>query len=282
MSTETGGELEAVWKALSDPTRRFILDLLRSGPANTMAIVEEIPELTHNAVINHIKTLEAAGLIRVERRGRERINHLNAAPLHAIYDRWLTPFEQIWASRLHGLTTLASKSRPASDQETPMQTNPATTLELIQQLHCDAEPETIWHTLTQETAAWWTAPYLDADSLGIELTLAPGGTLWDKRGPESGYAIALVRGYTPNRELILDGDFGVPGAITGRLVVTIDRETDATSTVTFANTSIGDIDPRAAANHDTGWRDLLTRLCEAAGRNAASSATIASIGDDQR
>ena len=145
-----------------------------------------------------------------------------------------------------------------------MQANPATTLEIVQQRHCDASPQTIWQTLTEETSRWWTPPYLDANSLGLELTLAPGGTLWDKRGPDSGYAIAVVRGYTPDEELILDGDFGVPGAIAGRLVISIRPETATASIVTFTNTAVGAIDPHAAAPHDAGWADLLSRLCAAA------------------
>jgi Activator of Hsp90 ATPase homolog 1-like protein len=114
--------------------------------------------------------------------------------------------------------------------------------------------------LTGRIGDWWNEPYVPPSSRGISLDLRPGGVLWDDRGNGNGYALGVVRGFTQPRELILDGDFGVPGAIHGRLVVTLD-ETPPGSTITFTHTAIGAIPDDREAHHRDGWADLLARLC---------------------
>ena len=59
--------------------------------------------------MKHIKTLETAGLLRVEVVGRERINHLNVVPLQHVYERWLKPYETFWASKLYRLSEAAEQ-----------------------------------------------------------------------------------------------------------------------------------------------------------------------------
>jgi hypothetical protein len=93
------------------------------------------------------------------------------------------------------------------------------------------------------------------------LDLSPGGILWDSRGDTSGYALATVRGYAPPAELILDGEFGIPGALHGRLLIQIAPSGNRSASITFTNTAIGAIPPRGTAAHETGWNTLLQRLC---------------------
>jgi len=93
-------ELDAVWKALSDPTRREILDLLRQGPRTTTEIVDEFPHLTRFGVMKHIDVLRAAGLINTREEGRQRVNSLNAVPIRQIYERWVSQYEELWADNL--------------------------------------------------------------------------------------------------------------------------------------------------------------------------------------
>lgn len=102
-------ELDPVWRALSDPTRRSILDELRNGPQNTGALCTAFDHLSRHGVLKHLKVLEAAGLVRVETKGRERINHLNVVPLQQIYERWLRPYETFWAGSLHRLAHTADQ-----------------------------------------------------------------------------------------------------------------------------------------------------------------------------
>lgn len=114
-SDDAAVDLDPVWRALGDPTRRAILDELRDGPRNTTALCEVFEPLGRHAVIKHLKTLERAGLVRVEARGRERINHLDVVPIQQIYERWMRPFEAFWASHLHRLATEIAADRDAAD-----------------------------------------------------------------------------------------------------------------------------------------------------------------------
>ena len=91
---------DIIWKALSDPTRRTILDLLRDGPKTTTEIVEAFPEMTRHAVMKHIDVLRKATLINMAKDGRKRENSLNPVPLRQIYERWMGPFAEIWSSTL--------------------------------------------------------------------------------------------------------------------------------------------------------------------------------------
>jgi Predicted transcriptional regulators len=93
-------ELDKVWKALSDPTRRTILDLLRGGPRSTTDIVDEFPDMTRFAVMKHMDVLRDADLVITRSEGRRRVNSLNAVPIRRIYERWMGPFAELWSSML--------------------------------------------------------------------------------------------------------------------------------------------------------------------------------------
>ncbi|RJF85902.1 ArsR/SmtB family transcription factor [Sphingomonas cavernae] len=86
-----GDAYDKVFKALAAPVRRQILDDLRDQPLTTGALCEHFADLDRCTVMQHLKVLEAADLIIVERRGRERWNHLNPLPIHAIHERWIGP-----------------------------------------------------------------------------------------------------------------------------------------------------------------------------------------------
>ena len=90
---------DLVWKALADLSRRRILDLLRKRPMTTGELCEQF-ELSRFGVMKHLGLLVDAGLIAIERRGRERFNHLNPVPIQNIYRRWIRPFETTPADRL--------------------------------------------------------------------------------------------------------------------------------------------------------------------------------------
>jgi DNA-binding transcriptional ArsR family regulator len=92
-------DLDPVWKALADPSRRRMLDLLRDGPRTTCDLCGSF-ESSRFAVMKHLRVLEHARLILVRRRGRERWNYLNPIPIQTIYERWLTPYAALWAGEL--------------------------------------------------------------------------------------------------------------------------------------------------------------------------------------
>ena len=93
-------DLDNIWKALSDPTRRTILDLLRKGPKTTTELVEAFPHMTRFAVMKHLDVLREADLVQTRSEGRRRVNSLNAVPIRQIYERWVSPFAELWSSTL--------------------------------------------------------------------------------------------------------------------------------------------------------------------------------------
>lgn len=93
-------DLDHVWKALSDPTRRALLDLLRDGPRQTTELVEQFPDLSRFAVMKHLDVLRQANLIGTRSEGRRRIHSLNAAPIRQIMERWIHKYEAYWTNTL--------------------------------------------------------------------------------------------------------------------------------------------------------------------------------------
>ncbi len=93
-------ELEKVFKALADPTRRKLLDELRDQPKTTGDLCEKFPELTRFGVMKHLSVLEEANLIFIRREGRVRWNHLNAVPIQRIHERWISRFAAPLAANL--------------------------------------------------------------------------------------------------------------------------------------------------------------------------------------
>ncbi len=106
-------ELDQIWKALADETRRAILDFLRSGPRPTTEIVEQFPDLSRFAVMKHLDVLRQAALVVTHEEGRRRINALNSVPIRIIYERWVSKFEGDWASTLLRVKEAAERSAKA-------------------------------------------------------------------------------------------------------------------------------------------------------------------------
>jgi DNA-binding transcriptional ArsR family regulator len=115
-------DLDSVWKALSDNTRRSILDLLRHGPRTTTEIVEAFPHLTRFGVMKHIEVLREAGLVHTRDERRQRINSLNVVPIRQIYERWVGRFEELWSAHLLRIQEDAeARSAQARAQDTQAQ-----------------------------------------------------------------------------------------------------------------------------------------------------------------
>lgn len=98
-----GTDQEAVWRALANPVRRSILDLLRDGPRTTGELDECFPALSRFAVMQHLKVLEEAELVVPRREGRKRYNYLNPVPIQQVYDRWVVRYMQPWTEALVNL-----------------------------------------------------------------------------------------------------------------------------------------------------------------------------------
>jgi DNA-binding transcriptional ArsR family regulator len=95
--------VDAVFKALADPSRRKLLDELHKSNGQTLGELCEHLDMTRQAVTKHLALLEAANLVATVWRGREKLHYLNPAPLHEIYERWIGKYER---RRLRALSDL--------------------------------------------------------------------------------------------------------------------------------------------------------------------------------
>jgi DNA-binding transcriptional ArsR family regulator len=94
-----------VFKALSDPTRRLLLDLLYEREARTLSELESHVDMTRIGVMKHLRLLEGAGLVVTRRSGREKLHFLNAVPIRLIHDRWIDKYTERQVSALANLKT---------------------------------------------------------------------------------------------------------------------------------------------------------------------------------
>ena len=91
---------DRVFKALADPTRRFLLDLLFAREGRTLTELESEVEMTRFGVMKHLRVLEEAGLVITRRAGREKLHFLNPVPIQLIHDRWIDKYTERQASAL--------------------------------------------------------------------------------------------------------------------------------------------------------------------------------------
>jgi DNA-binding transcriptional ArsR family regulator len=85
---------DRVFKALADPTRRFLLDLLFARDGRTLTELESQLEMTRYGVMKHLRVLEEANLVVTRRQGREKFHFLNPVPIREIHDRWIDKYTE--------------------------------------------------------------------------------------------------------------------------------------------------------------------------------------------
>jgi DNA-binding transcriptional ArsR family regulator len=100
---------DSVFKALADPTRRFLLDLLYARDGRTLTELESELEMTRFGVMKHLRLLEDAGLVVTRRSGREKLHYLNPVPIRLIHNRWIDKYTERRVSALADLKTRLEK-----------------------------------------------------------------------------------------------------------------------------------------------------------------------------
>src|SRR5436190_2814473 len=96
---------DRVFKALGDPTRRFLLDRLFERDGRTLSELESELEMTRFGAMKHLRVLEEAGLVVTQRAGREKLHYLNPVPIRLIHDRWIDKYTEHRAAALAELNT---------------------------------------------------------------------------------------------------------------------------------------------------------------------------------
>jgi len=125
--------MDDVFKALADPTRRRLLDLLFKKDGQTLSAIEErVADMTRFGVMKHLRVLEEAGLVATRRRGREKLHYLNVVPIRLIHDRWVNKFAERWAATLNDL------KRKLEDRS----------MEKVFEIYIKTTPELRWKAIT--------------------------------------------------------------------------------------------------------------------------------------
>lgn len=94
---------DSVFKALADPTRRLLLDLLFEQDGRTLTDLESQVDMTRFGVMKHLKVLEDAGLVVARKSGREKLHFLNVVPIRLVHDRWIDKYTERQVSALADL-----------------------------------------------------------------------------------------------------------------------------------------------------------------------------------
>jgi uncharacterized protein YndB with AHSA1/START domain/DNA-binding transcriptional ArsR family regulator len=142
------GNMDAVFKALADPSRRKLLDSLNLRGGQTLSELCSVVDMARQSASKHLALLEASGLVTTVWRGREKLHYLNAAPIAEISDRWINRYQRRRVSALAGLKRAL---------EDPSMGKP----EFVYVTYIRTSPEQLWRALTapEFTARYWGRTY---------------------------------------------------------------------------------------------------------------------------
>jgi DNA-binding transcriptional ArsR family regulator/uncharacterized protein YndB with AHSA1/START domain len=245
-----------VLRALGDPTRRAILDLLRERPRTTGELTEAFPT-SRFAVMKHLAVLKETGLVVVRSRGRERWNHLNGVPLREVYERWMRPYADRWASSLLRLKEAAELERGVAMGDT----TPATaglavrTLEVEHELVVAAPREKVFDALTR-MGEWW--PHRFREGASVHLEPVVGGRFWEEWA-EGGALYATVVDVQRPQRLRCSGPMGMEGPVNAVFGLELEERPDGTL-VRLSHRAFGDIDDETRASYAEGWVGVFDAL----------------------
>ena len=238
---EPPGEFAAIWQALADPTRRSILDLLRTGPRRTGDVAAEF-EISRIAVMRHLASLEEAGLLTSRKRGRERWHYINLAALDGLTQRWLGPVGAGWSKRIIGFRDRVERATMEL------------AVDIAFEISIEASPSAVFQGLARTPDAWWGPPYVRSEATGVSLDPRPGGLLIE-RWTDGNAVLATVTAIAPERYLQLSGPFHL-GVAHGVAEFDVTPDGDR-ARLAFTFRAIGAVDPDLAEQFSGGFRELL-------------------------
>jgi uncharacterized protein YndB with AHSA1/START domain/DNA-binding transcriptional ArsR family regulator len=169
--------MDAVFKALADPTRRGLLDELFERDGQTLNALESRLPMTRFGVMKHLRVLEEAGLVTSRRQGREKLHFLNPVPIRLVHDRWVSKYAEPWAAALSGLKTQLEEDEMQTVKTVSWAEGTAPVAEgtAVFEVFIKTTPERLWDAITDpaqrkrysfgvETHSDWTpgSPYTAA------------------------------------------------------------------------------------------------------------------------
>jgi len=235
-----------VWRALGNPLRRQLLDLLADGPRTTGELAVAVPGVSRFAVMQHLGVLVDAELVLVRRRGRHRYNHLNAVPLRAWYERWVVPLADRAAAEMLALQRHAELSE--GEPFMAVMTDQIRTVRIETELRFRASPERVFRALTEETLAWFPHTYGEERTRAVVLEPRVGGANYEDWGDGMGHLYGHVTVYDRPHGFSTRGRI-MPGTI---LDSEYRLEADGEDTVlTMSKVAVGPMSDEEAASIQT-------------------------------
>jgi len=235
-----------LWRALADPTRRRILDLLRQRPLITGQIAAQFP-ISRIAVMRHLEVLSEAGLVVSRKRGRERWHYLNAVPLQQLHRRWADPAAAGFASALLRLADTVEAEGRHMESNRPA-------IDVALDIEIAGTPAAVFAALTKDVGGWWGHPFVTTRATSLALDPRLGG-LFTERWDSGGQVIASVTGWAQDEHLQLTGPFHL-GIAVG--VATFDLAGSATGTMLrFSFRAVGVVDAAVGEAMSRGWAELV-------------------------
>jgi len=242
-----------IWRALADPSRRRVLDLLRAGPLTTGQLSDKFePQMSRYGVMKHLGILEQAGLLTVERRGRHRFNHLNAVPIRQLYERWVSQYSDLWSSSLTRLKSFAETNQGTQQMS---KTSDFKSFHIVQEIGINAPRDKIWKALTSEIGSWW-AFHIGEPGSTIKLDATLGGQFSETWGDGEGALWGTVTYLKRGSLLRLTGALGMKGHGTNTYEYVLE-DRDGGTLVKLSHYCHGHDDPDIEKNYTGGWQELL-------------------------
>jgi uncharacterized protein YndB with AHSA1/START domain/DNA-binding transcriptional ArsR family regulator len=134
--SRASADLDEVFRALADPSRRLLLDALYTRDGQTLGeLCRQLRRMTRFGVMKHLRQLEAAGLVSTRRVGREKIHYLNPVPIRLIHNRWIRKYDP-WVGALTDLKRVLEESPEPMDRPSH-----------VYELYIRTSPERLWRAL---------------------------------------------------------------------------------------------------------------------------------------
>lgn len=252
------GTLDTTWKALSDPTRREVLDLLRGGPKTTGELASAFEGLSRYAVMKHLGVLVDAGLVVSRKEGRKRWNYLNAVPLRQVYERWVSRYEDMWAGSLIGLKQVAEESATEATMATLKEAGEARVAVIEEEITVEADRDRVFTALTDDIGQWFWCGEKN-EQPPVKLEPWAGGRFyreWDGGASELYGIVELV---SPGKALRLNGSIGGTRAIASLTTIKLE-ESDGATVVSMTHRMAGELAEEDMVDYKAGWADELSSM----------------------